>query len=388
MLKKIFLHFVLIFTGLFITSSLFAKRIIGVNRNPIPMYSIKIVQQPPNSIEHGDNFTIKIYVSKDGKPAINENVTWSKESGAGFLSPYQATKYDKLGNLFCKTDTKGNGIINAKFIDLSINDNLSEECLGNHTIRIKAGDATIITNNISIKIKEGWSDVTGFRHTWTSNQKAILNESKRILKEGYAPLSIYPISSDKKQIWATDLADNDGERLKNCINCYHDFKNKNPAISTPDPSTKSKMVKELSPTYSSGNDANLIIERIINRYNGRSAPKTNQEILDYLGIRAQCKETRDRITLKAINVTRTYNSGEQITNPKDLRAGMIGDDGTKHTFIVSAIKWDAKGNVVKIKVIDSNYNTTFNNPGGDIPWERRMRQHEENYSFGNNYQRF
>ena len=67
---------------------------------------------------------------------------------------------------------------------------------------------------------------------------------------------------------------------------------------------------------------------------------------------------------------------------------MIGNDGTMHTFIVSAIKWDANGKVIKIKVIDSNRNTTFKNPPGDIPWERRMRQHEENYSFGNRYERF
>ena len=394
MLKKIFLHFVLIFTGLFITSSLFAKRIIGVNRNPIPIYSIKIVQQPPNSIEHGDNFTIKIYVSKDGKPAINENVTWSKESGAGFLSPYQATKYDKLGNLFCKTDTKGNGIIYAKFIDLSINDNVSEECLGNHTIKIKAGDATIITNNISIKIKPGWSDETGFRHTWTSNQKAILNESKKFYKAGLAPLSNYPISPDER--WITDVhllekeTISDGDRLKNSINCYYEFKSKNPKISAPDSDTKSKMVKLLSPKYT-GNDADLIISRIIDRYEGRNNPRqAKQEILDFLGIRAQCKETRDRITLNAINVAIAYNYGEKITNPKDLRAGMIGSKDNSHTFIVSAINWDAKGNVIKIKLIDSNWNTTstFKNPSGDIPWERRMREHEENYSFGNRYERF
>jgi hypothetical protein len=228
----------------------------------------------------------------------------------------------------------------------------------------------------------GWSSVTKYQHATTTVQKNIVNK---------ASFSGPSFPSKTGGHWGVDTDGDDGTRMSNAIvdyhNWYHTQRTKANGVSLA--SIRNTMIGRLNnPTqkdtrlvYSAASKTELV-NRIITIYNSRPYPAisikpNNQEVINFLGIRAQCKEFTDIIALACSGQARTYKS-TGVLGISNFRPGMALYDGETHAMLILDIFWDAKGSPTKYIVAEVNYCTTCNwtNPVGQRPWERTTNRRE------------
>lgn len=211
-----------------------------------------------------------------------------------------------------------------------------------------------------------WSEVRTF--TTTSNPAIPTNAYN-------AAGNTFP--SIKGEPWLTDVSNGDNTRIRNAIANFKIWvdsaavggfaswvKKGRQAASA---NTIRLMNNDLSATYNAA-DRELLIDRIRSVY-ANNVPLDDNGLLALLGIRAQCKEFADRIVESAGGTKRAYGAAQAGTN---IRPGMYAfkNDNT-HAAIITEVYWDTKGSAFA-QISESNWGTGWNNPTGQIPWERTV----------------
>lgn len=216
----------------------------------------------------------------------------------------------------------------------------------------------------------GWSNETGYRHAETTTQKAIVSAALNGGNNRPSPQSV------TGSPWLTDTADGDGERIRMAIQDAYNYwvgagRPYLPGLSIPS-NVQVTMRKSLS--ANSGkytlSEQNAIIGRIGLRFNG-TVPKKDDDngILAYLSIRAQCKESADRMVQAGGGTKRSY--GTSAVAKTNIRPGMYAfKNGNKHAAIIVAVYWDANGQPTQLRLAESNWGTGWTNPSGQVPWDR------------------
>lgn len=177
--------------------------------------------------------------------------------------------------------------------------------------------------------------------------------------------------------WLTDLNDGnnekslrDGERLINAIKKYRNWKMSPGKVLEKD--IKIEMKKCLD-SYKIEKDKDAIVAQIfaVNKSKTLDVPINSNPLLQYLKIQKQCMEFVGSTAINCGGIYRPYGSAE-ITNPKDWRPGMaLYDLKTPHAMIINRIEW-VNNKPKTLEVIEANYASTFHNPIGQIPWERKV----------------
>ena len=352
--------------------------------------TLTIVGSVPSSLAWGATTAITISVQQNGQPLRMSNVTVSLVSGNGAIA---------IPNNTVPTDVNGRATFRLSIRDRLSGTNVSSEGLGNHQLRftLVGSSSSVATGNINVLVPVGWSHITGFRHTWTGNQVAILRVARQYLGRGMAPTStIVP-----GKTWQTDMDDNDGIRLREAMTLYAAYRSNTRNPVQPDTKTVASMNLALNKSisgatgYSIAADRTAIVNRIVERFALYNLNRMSIDVMPYLGVLAQCKETRDRIIRDAGLVSLSYGQSTILsvsTANTALRAGMVGNQYSKgaysHTFIISSVEWSATGTATRMRVIDSNFNNSFNRPTGDFPWSRQMRETDRALSWAYNFERF
>jgi hypothetical protein len=106
-------------------------------------------------------------------------------------------------------------------------------------------------------------------------------------------------------------------------------------------------------------------------------PATDQETLDFLGIRKQCLEWAVTTAVAAGGEAKGY-SAAAVADPSRYRPGMaLYRADRSHSMIIVDIYWDAAGKPVKFRVAESNWGSGWQNPAGMLPWQRTVRTGRE-----------
>ncbi len=325
----------------------------------------------------GATLSVKIPASANWGVAFEVPVVTTPNTNV-IVSLTSSSKGKLTGTTTKKTDANGNTTFKLSVIDKDNVTKVSDEGIGVHTLSFSS-NATTKTGTINIKIPAGYSSSTKFRYKLSSNQLKILSTANSFV--GSSPYSLAPTPDD---MWFTDCIGKDGEKLSDAYGIYRTYRLanvKNPEIPANSSTTRTDLWNTLS-TYQNGSDFNTIVSKMAAIYkanpNAKAPNKTkDQDVLSFYGIRAQCKETKDRITKSAISKQFIYGGGVTKTDA-DVRAGMIFEWATnKHTGIILDTYFDSDGKLTKIKVIESNYKGDFKNPEGQIPWDRTVTNSRE-----------
>lgn len=214
-----------------------------------------------------------------------------------------------------------------------------------------------------------WSPVRSFR---TNSVPGLITTA----------LSYFPNSPQSivGSTYHTDVYNSDGNRLRNAVAIFKawvDTQGYTNWINAGRPSAPSNvrrsMINAISATYTETADQGRIIERIRTSYQN-ATPTTDQGILDFFGIRAQCKEFVDRVMLlNGLSPKYTWSTETNLVKPGMYAFWRYGD----HTALVRAVKFDA-GGARQAYVIEANRNyngaISWSNPPGQVPWSRTVTQ--------------
>lgn len=191
---------------------------------------------------------------------------------------------------------------------------------------------------------------------------------------GPAKASIY--GAVPAPTWLTDVSGNDGQNIRDAVALYASWRRTNPTVGAgaqPPSDVRANMIAKVAAFATTASDRNALVDRIIAVYAG-TVPTTQQATLDLLGIRAQCKETVDRLVREAGLTSRTYASylaNGWVKFLSRVRPGNIAiRRESQHAAIVIAVKRDAIGNLLSITLAESNWGATYSSPVGQIPWQR------------------
>ncbi len=192
--------------------------------------------------------------------------------------------------------------------------------------------------------------------------------------------------------WYTDLEDGgtgtqDGTRIRDAIQKYATWKGKSSTTRVDFDTLRGQMETAIGPIYDKSR-RQLLASRIVQnwdanelRFNQRvpnvkapTVPVTDQETIDFLGIRTQCLEWVVTTGLRSGAQSISYQS-TAVSSPKSHRPGMAmfwydAKGYGAHAAIITDIKFDLQGNPTTYTVAESNYGQGWQNPGGEIPWER------------------
>lgn len=222
----------------------------------------------------------------------------------------------------------------------------------------------------------GWSNDTGHKHAETPQQHAIVAAAMNIHEA--SPQSI---ATGNAMIWQTDTEGGDGKRMRDAIQVVYDYWSRSgrpalPFVAPLPTSVQNEMRVRLRATYSQ-TEQSAFIAQITSVFNG-TVPGTDNETLQYLGIRAQCKEFADRIVQAGGGKTHTYSEGKALAvNPEDIRPGMYAfKKDSSHAAIIIAVKWDANGQATDLRLAEANMGPGWTNPKGQVPWKRGVRTRE------------
>lgn len=142
---------------------------------------------------------------------------------------------------------------------------------------------------------------------------------------------------------------------------------------------KKLMSDELSTYVDSKKDVRaLIVERIMS-INGSSMPNDDEGTLRYLGIRKHCLEWAMTIAIQAGGKSKNFTYGRAFINA-NVRPGMglycKNAAGGGHAMLIIDTKYDRVGELTHLKVAESNCArggcNPWTNPGGQIPWKRKI----------------
>ena len=215
----------------------------------------------------------------------------------------------------------------------------------------------------------GWSSATGYRHTETAIQRAIVTNANNAAGRSSGPSFV--LAPNGTAVWLTDTADGDGTRMQNAINRYVNWKSNSNGLSLDQ--IKTQMRNDFAGSLYQGNQKNQLVDRIIS-VQPRARVSTNQQVLDLLGIRKQCLEWCNAVSLASGGGTRNYYAGS-VTGSSKYRPGMgLYRTDRSHAAIIIDIEWNASGTPVRFKVAEANYSpNNWVNPNGTVPWQRTVQ---------------
>lgn len=239
-----------------------------------------------------------------------------------------------------------------------------------------SSDGSNVNVAVTDRAPAGWSSQTGYRHASTPVQIAVVS-----LANSYA-VGTSPGLSQTGGCWLTDMASGDGLRHRNAINRY-DLWYRTQRLTVSLATCKQQMINCFSSSAYNTTSKNLIVDRIISVYNGIAVnasvavPTNDNQTLNFLSYRRQCFEFANKIAVAAGGQCRPYSTGGQ--SAANYRPGMaLYKTNGSHSMIITDIYWNASGVPTKVKVRESNYCTScgFNNPTGQVPWQRTVNSRE------------
>ncbi len=182
-----------------------------------------------------------------------------------------------------------------------------------------------------------------------------------------APASL--VSANPAATWLTDVSGLAGAQVRAAILDYSRFMG-SATNQPPSASVRASMVARL--TSFNAVDRDAVVNRIVARY-ARTVPTTDQQTLDFLGVRTQCKEFADRMVRLGGGTSATYASylTRKVSRHSEFRRGLVAVKGTNaHAGIITAVTRDATGNITGIELTETNWGTGWNSPIGQVPWSR------------------
>lgn len=219
--------------------------------------------------------------------------------------------------------------------------------------------------------RAGWASATGFRGAETPVQRTIREAALRGDRQSSGP-------SNTNGTWLTDAADGDGARMRSAINRYQAWYWLNPIRRVSIDQIKAQMAGDFGGSAYDQNRRVQLVGKIMDRYNQAvrfgpvRLPASDAETLAFLEIRKQCLEWAMTIAKSGGGLSKNYHAAG-VSNPQAFRPGMgLYRNDRSHAMIIVDIRWDAAGNPVEFKVVESNWGTGWQNPSGMIPWQRTV----------------
>lgn len=219
--------------------------------------------------------------------------------------------------------------------------------------------------------KPGWSSVTGYKSAATSVQRKIVANALGSIGASSGQSSTRAPGGGAAS-WLTDIAGGDGARMRNAIRIY-DAWYRDPNKTKTLAQIQTDMRGAFSGSAYSSASKDLLVQHITSVYPTAGAIPTDDEAtLRYLQIRKQCLEWAMTVALQAGGKTKTY--GASSVGIGSVLPGMGYYNKGVHAMLIVDINWDAAGNPVQFKVVESNWPsagmTKWTNPAGAVPWER------------------
>lgn len=278
-------------------------------------------------------------------------------------------------------------VAGAKSYDIQVSKNIDfNDCLSSSCFAEKKGIKQLQYSGFT---KPFWEAKTYYWRVRANASKAIetsewstpreLNIGNQVHKNIAAVASNYTNGQASPQSitgdWGDDLdppqtpsgASADGKYIKDAINVYM-------ILNCPECNI-SNVADVLKPSgYKKSSDRMAIAKRIgdvLPLSMLVKAPDSDDELLAFLGIRAQCKELADRVVLEGGGTRHPYSNsvGVELAN---IRPGMYAFLGSSHAAIVNAIQLNSSGAVTKIRLTESNWGKGWANPSGQVPWSRTI----------------
>jgi len=228
-----------------------------------------------------------------------------------------------------------------------------------------------------------WSNTRTFT-TGTQIRRDIVTAALNFSNNSASPRSVTGTP------WLTDVAGGDGSRIRNAIvffrnwvetairdgggGGYATWSVQRPVAPQ---ATRTLMSNALSANGGlyDATRRTMLIERIRLTFAG-IVPADDNATLALLGIRAQCKEFADRMVELGRGTKRAYRTGA-VPNV-DISPGMYAFiNDSSHAAIIIAVKWGANGNVTSLRLAESNWGVGWQNPTGQVPWERTITNARE-----------
>jgi hypothetical protein len=219
--------------------------------------------------------------------------------------------------------------------------------------------------------KPGWSSVTGYKSATTPVQRNIVASALGKVG-GSSGQSSTLDPGGRAASWLTDIAGGDGARMRSAIKIY-DAWYRAPTKTKTLAQIQDEMRGSFSGTAYSSASKDLLVQHITSVYPTAGALPTDDEgTLRYLQIRKQCLEWAMTVALQAGGKAKTY--GASSVGISNVVPGMGYYNKGSHAMLIVDINWDATGNPVQFKVVESNWPsagmTKWTNPAGEVPWER------------------
>jgi hypothetical protein len=174
------------------------------------------------------------------------------------------------------------------------------------------------------------------------------------------------------------VSGSEGLNIREATTLYRTWRLANPSAGNgapPSASVRTSMIAKVARNCSSTASQGLLVDRIVARYTG-TVPTTDQGVLDLLGVRAQCKETVDRMVRQAGLTSQSYSTyvaNGWVKKYSAIRAGNLAImNDTAHIAVVVGVTRDSVGNLVSLTLAESNWASAFSCPSGQVPWERTV----------------
>ena len=215
----------------------------------------------------------------------------------------------------------------------------------------------------------GWSSATGYRHAETAVQRAIVTNANNAAGRSSGPSFV--LAPNGTTVWYTDTADGDGTRMQNAINRYVNWKINPNGLNLDQ--IKTQMRNDFAGSLYQTDQKNQLVDRIV-ALQPSARVSTNQQVLDLLGIRKQCLEWCNAVSLASGGGTRNYYAGS-VSGSSKYRPGMaLYRTDRSHAAIIIDIEWNASGTPLQFKVAEANYSpNNWVNPNGTVPWQRTVQ---------------
>ncbi|WP_435356588.1 hypothetical protein [Emticicia sp. SJ17W-69] len=283
-----------------------------------------------------------------------------------FAKGFTITLLIVFGSVSCK-DAIEQPVPNIAFMQKS------ENSMSHSKERLAVASVTTAT--------EGWASLTGYQAATTTVQKNVV----RLANSAIGGLSGGSVI-DNQSKWLTDIAGGDGSRMRSAISKYDNWYRSNVKNRCSTPVVPTSVRNDMVTSFiGSGYDATrktALVNQIISRYNlfacngSVAVPTSDNATLSFLSIQKQCLEWAETIGRSAGGIAKGYYA-TGVSSTKSYRPGMAfyKTDRTHATILID-IYWSKTGEILKVKVAESNWATGWINPNGAIPWERRVATRE------------
>lgn len=247
--------------------------------------------------------------------------------------------------------------------------------------------------------KEGWCSVTKYKCDMTPIQAKIVELANAETNGGPDISTSYDNGGDAP--WLTDVdcdtrqrngKDCDGQRMRDAIMIYDKWKKGGGKGDNPPTNIKDAMKGKFNKSGYGNVQKDLFVKKIVDVYKqNTTVPSDDESTLKYLGVKKQCLEWAMSIAKKGgipnpPNYKVVVASSRKSIPLADVRPGMGYYDLGKHAMIIIDVHYDKNGKVDEFKVAESNFpcggKCPWVNPGGQIPWERKVSNSRKEKNLG------